>query len=624
MVITCPINSAAAHTPVAGRVFHSSALTASAARSIPNCAFPNFSIIGFSVVVTKSCVSATTPSACLAGTETFVLLFFFSAPSAYSAFKSPVYRAPHPTSGAPRPTLNRTPTRRLKRLRQLQHPPLPKRRPKDLQPHRQPPLDLPARHGNSRHPRQRPRNRIYISKIHLQRVRRPLSQLERRHRRRRRHNRIHLQISIPEVLRNQRSNLLPLQIVRIVIARRKHIRPQHDPPLDLRPKPRAPRILVHRQQGIRLRPQPESYAVISRQVRASLRRGYNVIGRNRIVRMRHANIDQLAPQFAKDPHTRLDLRPYSGVHPRPKILPGYPDLQAFHGLTDLLRISWHRGSRGRRIPRIPPRNRLQNHRHILYVIRKRPNPVQRRCKRNQPVARHPPITPHHRRHPAKRPRLPYRSSRIRPQRRHRQPRRHRRSRSSARSARHAIQRHRILHRPVRRILVRTSHRELVAIGLAHNHRPSRVEPLHGRSIKWRHIILQYLRPASSRRPPRTQHILNRHRHTRQWRQRLPIRNRRINFIRLRIRAFRRKRQKRIQLPIPLFNPRKEIASQFPRGNLPRSQRLPHPINRPISHKLFVANFVAQPILAVRPTHQFPRRLYLCLCVLCALCVKIPT
>ena len=108
----------------------------------------------------------------------------------------------------PNPNLDRPAAGLLKRMRQLQHLRLAKRGPKNLQPNGQLPVNLAARHRNSRNPRERACNRINISQIHLQRIVRPLAQLERRHRRSRRHNRIHLRKRLAKVLRNQRPNFL--------------------------------------------------------------------------------------------------------------------------------------------------------------------------------------------------------------------------------------------------------------------------------------------------------------------------------------------------------------------------------------------------------------------------------
>src|SRR6266852_8800261 len=48
-----------------------------------------------------------------------------------------------------------------------------------------------------------------------------------------------------------------------------------------------------------------------------------------------------------------------------------------------------------------------------------------------------------------------------------------------------------------------------------------------------------------------------------------------------LRALRRKRQERVQLRIPRFNPRVKVRRQLPRRNLLRRQRLSYPVNRPL-------------------------------------------
>src|SRR5260370_11007582 len=126
----------------------------------------------------------------------------------------------------------------LESMGQLEDARLSKGRSKDLQAHRQLSIDLSARYGDPWDSRQRSSNCIYISKIHLKRVVRALTQFERRNWRSRRQDRVHLCKRFPEILGNQRTNLLPLQIVGVVIARRKHVRAEHNAALYLPAKSR--------------------------------------------------------------------------------------------------------------------------------------------------------------------------------------------------------------------------------------------------------------------------------------------------------------------------------------------------------------------------------------------------
>src|SRR6202795_3872855 len=96
---------------------------------------------------------------------------------------------------------------------QLQDFSLAESRAEDLQPYGELPGDFSTRNRHAWHPPQRSRNRIYISKIHLQRVVRPFPKLERRNRRRGRYDHIHLRKSIAKILGNQRSDFLPLEVI---------------------------------------------------------------------------------------------------------------------------------------------------------------------------------------------------------------------------------------------------------------------------------------------------------------------------------------------------------------------------------------------------------------------------
>src|SRR5207302_2201954 len=127
-------------------------------------------------------------------------------------------------------------------------------------------VDLAARNGDPRDSRQRSCNCIYISKIHLERIVRALAQFERRNRRSRRQDRIYFFKRIAEILGNEGTNLLPLQIVGVVITRRKYIGAEHDAALYLRAKSRTPRPTIHSKQGLIIHAQSIPHTVVPCQV----------------------------------------------------------------------------------------------------------------------------------------------------------------------------------------------------------------------------------------------------------------------------------------------------------------------------------------------------------------------
>src|SRR3989442_469048 len=133
----------------------------------------------------------------------------------------------------------------LERMGQLEDARFAEWRPKDLQPDGQLATGFATRNGNAWNARERPRNRINISKIHLERVVHSLAETESGYGRSRGEKRINLLKGVPEILGDERANLLPLEVVRVVIARGKNVGSQHDAAFDLGAEARAPRFAVH-------------------------------------------------------------------------------------------------------------------------------------------------------------------------------------------------------------------------------------------------------------------------------------------------------------------------------------------------------------------------------------------
>ena len=216
-----------------------------------------------------------------------------------------------------------------------------------------------------------------------------------------------------------------------------------------------------------------------------------------------------------------------------------------------------------------------------YAVRQRPDAVQRRRKRNQPIPRHPPITSHHRRNPHKAP-----GCRIDPP----------VSVPSAATARPAATAAAeppldppgtrssatgFFTGPYAEFSVRAAHGEFVAIRLAQNHRARRLQPDHGRRVIRRDVVVQNLRAAGGAHAARADHILNCERHARQRRQWFPRSNHRVHAIRLRVGALLAQRQVRIQLRIARRNPLVMLRGNLPRRSLLRRNRFSYLINRPI-------------------------------------------
>ena len=109
---------------------------------------------------------------------------------------------------------------------------------------------------------------------------------------------------------------------------------------------------------------------------------------------------------------------------------------------------------------------LQQGRRVTHIARERTDVIERARKRRQSVSRHAAVGRRHAHNSAEGGRLANRAARIRAERHHRCALRDRGGRTSARTSRHALRIDRIAHRTERRILVRRTHRKLVAVGLS--------------------------------------------------------------------------------------------------------------------------------------------------------------
>ena len=197
----------------------------------------------------------------------------------------------------------------------------------------------------------------------------------------------------------------------------------------------------------------------------------------------------------------------------------------------------HRDIGAGRVFRIVSRHRAQQDRRIAHRPGERARMIERGGERDDAPARATPVSRLHPDQPAKRRRLPDRSAGVRAGRSHRQPGRHRRGRSARRSARHQhgglvlTPLPRVLHRPVMRGHVGRTHRELVHVGLAEEHRAvAQQVGGHGRFVRRneRHQDLAARRGAHAHG---AEQVLDRQRNAQQ-RPRIPLRQRGIGGARL--------------------------------------------------------------------------------------------
>src|SRR6266478_9642432 len=395
-VMMWAMTSAADQRPSLGQIFQRSAGMQSAARSSFRCARSNFSRMGSSA--TKSFVKPVRSgrlSTCqpIDGTGSPV---------------QPYARAPTPAGRAEaRPLQSRSPGL-LEGLSELQNASFAEWGAKNLQPYRELSADLSARDRYARHPCQGSRNCINISKIHLEGIVSALAQFESRHRRGGRYDGIHLGKGVAEILRDQRTHLLPFQVIGIVVACRKHIRSKDDAAFHLSAKPGAPSFPIHRKQRVPVHAQPVAHPVVARQVRTGLGRGDDVVDGNRIVRVRHADLAELAPELAKHLNAGLNLFADIRVHSLAEVLLGDANAQSLDGFLRFGAVIQDWRSRGSRVVGVASGNNLQNCGNVAHICRKWTDPVQGGSEGDKPIPRNAAVAGHHCRDSAKRPRLPNR------------------------------------------------------------------------------------------------------------------------------------------------------------------------------------------------------------------------
>ena len=143
-------------------------------------------------------------------------------------------------------------------------------------------------------------------------------------------------------------------------------------------------------------------------------------------------------------------------------------------------------------------NDTRQDRGVPHGVRQRADLIERRGEGEQAVARHAAVgrlEPHE---AAERGRLADRPSRVRPERGGHEASRDRDGRPAARSAGSASAVPRVARRAQRRVLGGRSHRELVAVRLAHDHRAGTQQPLHDRGVVGRRVAGEHLRRGGGR------------------------------------------------------------------------------------------------------------------------------
>ena len=94
-----------------------------------------------------------------------------------------------------------------------------------------------------------------------------------------------------EVLAHQRADLLGLEVIGVVIAGREHVGADHDAPAHLRAEARRAGVAVHVGDVAARHPQAVADAVVAGEVGRGFRRRHDVIGGQRVFRVRQRDVD---------------------------------------------------------------------------------------------------------------------------------------------------------------------------------------------------------------------------------------------------------------------------------------------------------------------------------------------
>src|SRR5262245_54208732 len=258
-----------------------------------------------------------------------------------------------------------------------------------LQAERKPLAVLARGYRNARQARHVHGHREDVVEVHLDGIGAALlADAERRRRRRRcQDRRDALGKTVLEVLLDQRAHLLGAQVIGVVIAGREYIGADHDAAAHFRAKPLRASVLVHVDDVLAGFTQAVAHAVIAREVGGSLRRGHNVVGRQRVFGVRQRDLDELGAGRLQPGRALAPELFNFGRHAVEAILPGNADLHAIDGLADRRLVVGHSDIDRGGVLRVMPGHRAHQDRGVAVGTRDRPRLIERRGKGNDAPAR---------------------------------------------------------------------------------------------------------------------------------------------------------------------------------------------------------------------------------------------
>ena len=233
---------------------------------------------------------------------------------------------------------------------------------------------------------------------------------------------------------------------------------------------------ISREIARAFRAEPISDAVVARKVRAGFGRRDDVIGRDRVRRVRQVDVDELGAARAQNIERAVETAADRRLHALFEHLSRHAESHAADIARERANIVGDRFLRCRRIVRVGTCEHRQRDGSVMGRARHWPDLIERRGKRDEAVSRHAPIRRLQADDTAERRRLPDGAAGIRAKRDRRHACGHCDGRSAARPAGDVIGIPWIARRSECGVLGRRAHGEFVAIRLAHHDSAGRLEP----------------------------------------------------------------------------------------------------------------------------------------------------
>ena len=251
----------------------------------------------------------------------------------------------------------------------------------------------PARDRDRRQAGEVRADRVDVVQVHRDRIARLLADAERGLRRRRAGDKVDVAKRAREVVADEFARFLRLQVVRVEVAGRQHVRAREDSALDLGTEAFAAVAHVERREvfaGAALGAMTETHPVEAREIRRRFGRRDDVIGGHG--QMNVLELDGL--QF------RAELRELGerGAH-RGRVLRlepveealGHADTDVVPLLADLERVLRHGLVERGRVALVEARHRFEQQCRVLGRLRQHAGLVEARRERDHAVAGHAPV-----------------------------------------------------------------------------------------------------------------------------------------------------------------------------------------------------------------------------------------